>query len=400
MTSTRHFSRRNFLQTAAGGLALASAPGLVLAQAGNIATLANPAKSAETAAAARLAQDTLFNRQVPAKPLLFAHRGSSALRPEHTLASYAKAIADGADFIEPDLCMTKDAVLVARHENNLTETTDVASRPEFAHLRTTKTIDGQTETGWYVSDFTLKELKTLRAVERLKTIRLANQQFDGEFQIQTFEEIIEFVAAESSVRGRAIGIIPEIKHSTFFHSVGLAPEDQFMAILKGHEYTRRAPIEIQSFEVANLKYLRSKLGRPDNIRLMQLVVSGPMHPADVAAAGGSLTFDQMNTPAGMRDVASYADVIAPPTRVIIPLGKDERLAAPSSFVKDAHDAGLLVHIWTFRPENCFLAADFRNGWGVNARNPEGSIAEIRRYIETGIDGLFSDDSAVARTAIG
>ena len=369
--------RRSVLR-GAGALALAGAlPGLALA---------------DEQATPRLDPNT--------RPLLFAHRGASALRPEHTLASYAKAIADGADFIEPDLCMTKDGVLVARHENNLTETTDVASHPEFAHLRSTKTIDGQTETGWYVSDFTLRELKTLRAVERLKTIRLANQQFDGEFQIQTFEEIIEFVAAESSVRGRAIGIIPEIKHSTFFHSVGLAPEDQFMAILKGHEYTRKAPIEIQSFEVANLKYLRSKLGRPDNIRLMQLVISGPMHPADVAASGGSLTFDQMNTPAGMRDVASYADVIAPPTRVIIPLGKDERLAAPSSFVQDAHNAGLLVHIWTFRPENCFLAADFRNGWGVNARNPEGSIAEIRRYIETGIDGLFSDDPGLARAAIG
>lgn len=384
----RAFSRRAFLQAAGAGLA--TLPALGWAQ--SVAQGAMPT----TAAAAEV-----IRRLDPASsPLLFAHRGASALRPEHTLASYAKAIMDGADYIEPDLCVTKDGVLVARHEDNLTHTTDVASRPEFARLRNKKTVDGVTEDGWYVSDFTLAEIKQLRAVERLATVRPHNQQWDGEFQILTFEEIIEFVAAESAARGRLIGLVPEIKHSTFFHHAGLAPEDRFLDILKNHEYTRRAPIEIQSFEVANLKYLRSKLGRPANVRLMQLVVDMAIRPADVVDSKGSLTFADMLTPAGLRDMAKYADVVAPPVRAIIPLGKDERLAAPTSLVKDAHAAGLLVHIWTFRPENCFLAADFRNDWGVNARNEPGSIAEMRRYIETGIDGFFSDDSGLGRTAIG
>ena len=317
----------------------------------------------------------------------------------NNVAWYAKAIADGADYIEPDLVMTKDGVLVARHENHLTDTTDVSTRPEFAHRRTKKKIDYVEHDGWFVDDFTLSELKTLRAVERLSTIRLANVAYNGQFQIPSFEEIIDFVAAESATRGRQIGIIPELKSSTYFASVGLPMEDNFVSTLMAHEYSRRAPIEIQSFEVANLKYLRKKLGKPANMRLMQLVVGDAVRPSDVAAAGGSTTFAEMITPAGMREIAKYADVIAPPTRVIIPIDKEARLQAPTAFVKDAHQVGLRVHIWTFRPENVFLAADFRNDAGLNARNEAGSIAEMKRYIETGIDGFFSDDSALGRAAI-
>lgn len=380
----RGFSRRGFIQTAAAAGVMAALPG-GWAQ----------AQGADQASIGRLDPSK--------KPELFAHRGASALRPEHTLASYAKAIADGADYVEPDLVSTKDGVLVARHENHLTDTTDVATRPEFAARRTKKTIDGQVHDGWFVDDFTLNELKTLRAVERLDKIRLANREYNGQFQVPTFEEIIDFVAAESSARGRIIGIVPELKNSTYFSSVGLPLEERFVAILKAHEYTRRAPIEIQSFEVANLKALRKVLGHPSNMRLMQLVINGgpydAIHPADVAAVNGSLTFGEMVTPKGLREIATYADVVAPPTRGVIPLGKDERLLAPNSLVADAHKAGLLVHIWTFRPENVFLAADFRNDAGINARNETGSIAEMRRYIETGIDGFFSDDSGLARKAI-
>ena len=334
------------------------------------------------------------------KPLVFAHRGASALRPEHTLASYAKAIADGADYVEPDLCSTKDGVLVARHEAYLSETTDVASHPEFASRKTRKTIDGEPHDGWFVDDFTLAELKTLRAVERIPAYRPGSAQYNGMFQVATFEEIIDFVAAEAAARGRIIGIVPELKHSTYFAKVGLPLEDRFLSILDAHDYTRRNPVEIQSFEVANLKYLRGKLGRRANLRIMQLVIGQDVRPVDVAAAGGKLTFAQMCTPAGLRDIAQYADVVAPPTRSIIPLKKDGSLAEPTSLVDDAHKAGLRVEPWTFRPENQFLAADFRDGGSLQARNEAGSIAEMKRYIAVGLDGFFTDDPALGRAAVG
>jgi len=335
------------------------------------------------------------------KPTLYAHRGASALRPEHTLAAYARAIADGADFVEPDLVCTRDGILIARHENAITDTTDVATRPEFARRKVKKTIDGETHEGWFVSDFTLAELKTLRAVERLPKMR--GTAWDGQFQIVSFEEVIDFVAAEAAARGRTIGLIPELKHSTWFAGAGLALEERFVATLKAHAYTRSAPVVVQSFETANLKGLRKLLGKPDNIRLAQLVIAGgkydAVRPADVALSGGSLTYGEMVSSRGLRDMARYADVVAPVTRAVIPLGPDERLGKPTTLVADAHAAGLQVVTWTFRPENAFLAADFRNGDGPAARNEAGSVAEMWRYLETGIDGLFSDDSALARAAI-
>ena len=350
--------------------------------------------------AAALLMPTALVTAGAARPLIFGHRGASALRPEHTLASYSRAIADGADYVEPDLVCTKDGVLVARHEVNLTETTDVARRAEFSSRRTIKTIDGETHLGWYVDDFTLAELKTLRAVERIPLDRPGSAQYDGMFQVVTFEEIIDFVAAESATAGRLIGLVPELKNSTYFARAGLSLEDCFIATLTAHEYTRRAPVEIQSFEVANLKYVRDKLGHRANLRLMQLVGAGTTRPADVVAAHGTLTFAQMCTPAGMRDIAQYADVVAPATRGVIPLRKDETLGEPTALVHDAHAVGLRLETWTFRPENHFLAADFRNGAGAHARNEAGSIAEIRRYVETGLDGFFTDDPALGRAAIG
>ncbi|OBV36583.1 glycerophosphodiester phosphodiesterase [Janthinobacterium psychrotolerans] len=367
----RHLSRRRFVQAATGALALAASP----AFAGMLAT-------------------------APARPLVYGHRGASALRPEHTLASYAKAIADGADYVEPDLVATRDGVLVARHESNLIDTTDVARRPEFASRRSKKMVDGSWHDGWHVDDFTLAELKTLRAIERLPAIRTGNTLYDGQFQVPTWEEIIEFVAAQSAASGRVIGLVPELKSSTYFSEAGLALEDRFMATMLAHEYTRRAPVEIQSFETANLKYLRNKLGKRANVRLMQLVLGGELRPMDVAKTGGKLTFGQMLQPAGLRDIAAYADVLAPPTRGVIPLGADQRLASPTSVVDDAHRAGLLLHTWTFRPENRFLAADFRDGNGENARNEAGAVAEMRRYIATGLDGFFSDDPGLGRIAAG
>ena len=334
-----------------------------------------------------------------AKPLVFAHRGCSALRPEHTLASYAKAIQDGADYIEPDLVATRDGVLIARHENNIAGTTDVATYEAFASRRTTKTIDGEQQDGWFTEDFTLAELKTLRAIERLGAMRTESRSYDGQFQILTFDEIVDFAAAEAAARGRTIGLVPELKHSTYFSGIGLPLEGRFTDALAAHAYTRRAPVEVQSFEVANLRALRRTLGRPANIRLMQLVGDPGQVPADVVAAGGTRTFGAMTSAAGLREMATYADVVAPQVRGVIPLGPDGRLGQPGPLVRDAHAAGLLVRVWTFRPENRFLAADFKNAAGDDVRNPQGSVAEMRRYIAAGIDGFFTDDPALGRAAV-
>jgi len=330
---------------------------------------------------------------------IFGHRGASALRPEHTLASYAKAIADGADFIEPDLVISKDGVLVIRHENNIAGTTDVARHPEFAGRKTEKVVDGQKQVGWFVEDFTLAELKTLRAIERLPQLRPQNAAMDGHFDLVTWEEMIDFAAAESAARSRPIGLVPELKHSTYFQSIGMPLEDRFLATL-AHDYTQHCPLVIQSFEIANLKYIRAKLGRRANARLMQLIegTDPALRPADVVKAGGALTYATMMQPAGLADIAAYADILAPDTRSIMPLGPDQKVAKPTPVTADAHKVGLQVMPYTFRPENYFLAADFRNGDGPAARNPAGSVAEMRAYLAAGIDGFFTDDPGLGRMA--
>lgn len=330
--------------------------------------------------------------------LVIGHRGASALRPEHTLASYAKAIADGADFIEPDLVATKDGVLVARHENEIGSTTDVGAHPEFAPRKTRKTVDGSAVDGWFTEDFTLAELKTLRARERLPELRGTGN--DGAFQIPTFDEIIDFAAAESSVRGRIVGLIPEIKHSTYFHHLGFALEDSLLATLAAHAYTRSAPVEIQSFETANLRTLRAKIGRTHaNWRLLQLLDEPRQRPFDQVTAGHPLSYADMMTPAGLRTIAQYADAIGPWTRSIIPLDAHGALATPTTLVRDAHAAGLEVHPYTFRPENHFLPANLHDAAGDAARNDEGSIAEMRAYLDAGIDAFFTDDPALGRRAV-
>lgn len=345
-----------------------------------------------------------MEKPLASKVLVIGHRGASALRPEHTLASYGKAIADGADFIEPDLVMTKDGVMVARHENEISGTTDVASHPEFASRKTTKTIDGKAVTGWFTEDFTLAELKTLRARERLSELR--STQYDGEFQIPTLDEIIDFVAAESAVVGHPVGIIPEIKHGTYFQKLGLPMEDRLLATVAAHSYTRTAPVEIQSFEVANLKYLHAKLGgaqarqQHPNIRLLQLLEdNAKAQPYDVEAAGGKLTYGEMMTPAGLHEIASYADAIGPSTRSIIPLLADGSLGKPAALVHDAHAAGLELHPYTFRPENKFIAKNFWHGTDPKTFNEAGSVAEIRAYLDAGIDAFFTDDPAIGREAL-
>lgn len=333
-----------------------------------------------------------------AKVLVIGHRGASALRPEHTLASYAKAIADGADVIEPDLVMTRDGVMVARHENEIGGTTDVAAHPEFAARKTTKQIDGQAVTGWFTEDFTLAELKTLRARERLPELR--STAYDGQFQIVTLDEIIDFTAAESAALGRPIGLIPEIKHGTYFQRIGLPMEDALLATLAAHAYTRTTLVEIQSFEIANLKSLHDKLGKQHpNIRLLQLIDAPDTQPGDVLAAGGKLTYAQMLTPAGLKAIAAYADAIGPDYHAIIPYDEHGRLGRPTALVHDAHAAGLEVHPYTFRPENTYLAKDFWKGTSPKAFNGEGMVAEVRAYLAAGIDAFFTDDPALGREAV-
>nr|WP_278254289.1 glycerophosphodiester phosphodiesterase [Sphingobium sp. BYY-5] len=331
------------------------------------------------------------------RPLLIAHRGCSALRPEHTLGAYAKAIEDGADFVEPDLVVTKDGVLVVRHENNIAETTDVATRPEFAARKTSKTIDGDQQTGWFTEDFTFAELKTLRARERLGAMRPESQSYDGQFQIVSLEEVADFVAAEAAARGRTIGLIPEIKHGTYFAGIGLPQEQRLLDCIGKSAYLSRAPLIIQSFEVGNLKALRPKIA--SNVQLMQLIGDPTQPPPDFAAQGIKRTYGDLIGPGGLAEISHYAQYLAPPVRMIIPLGSDGRLAAPTGLVDAAHKVGLLVGVWTFRPENHFLAADFRDDKGDAVRNEVGSIAEIRRYLATGIDAFFTDDPGLGRQAI-
>ena len=357
------------------------------------------AASAIAAAATSSGTSAATGAPVRPRPLVFAHRGCSARRPEHSLGAYARAIADGADYIEPDLVITLDGVLVVRHENNIAETTDVAGHPEFAGRKTSRIVDGQSQTGWFTEDFTLAELKTLRAVERLGDVRPESRGYDGQFQVLTFEEVIDFVAAEASARGRVVGLVPELKHSTYFAAIGLPLEDRFLAVIGSHQYTQRHPLEIQSFEVGNLRYLRQRLGRPANVRLMQLLDDPAMQPADVAAAGGSMHYADMIAPPGLAAIAGYADTVSPASRVIIPLDGEGRLGRPTSFVADAHAAGLLVRCYTFRPENRYLPLDLRDSGGENARNEAGSIAEMRRYLAAGIDGFFTDDPFLGRRAV-
>ncbi len=321
-------------------------------------------------------------------PIIIAHRGASGERPEHTIASYTLAIEQGADYIEPDLVMTKDGVLVARHENEISETTDVADKPEFADRKATKTIDGQKMTGWFTEDFTLAELKTLRAKERLPMLRKANMAYDGQFEIPTFEEIIQLAKAKEKETGRRIGIYPETKHPTYFSSIGLPHEAALLAMLEKHGYTGKDdPLFIQSFEVGNLKALRGKT----KLRLIQLM-SKDDGPADDPAS----KYATMATPDGLKVVAAYADGIGVEKAMVIPRTLLGNLGEPTSLVADAHSVGLDVHIWTLRRENYFLPLGQRNG--LNPAGHGDLVAEIKAFLATGIDGFFSDNVSEAVTA--
>jgi glycerophosphoryl diester phosphodiesterase len=326
--------------------------------------------------------------------IVIGHRGASGYRPEHTLASYKLAIAFGADFIEPDLVSTRDGRLVARHENDISGTTDVAAHPEFASRRTTKSIDGVAITGWFTEDFTLAELKTLRARERLPELRPQNATFDGKFEIPTLEEVIALARGESARLGRAIGIYPETKHPTYFQRIGLPLEEPLVRILDDAGLREKNdPVFIQSFEVANLK----KIDRMTRLPLIQLI-DATGAPFDFVAAGDRRTYADMVTESGLAEVARYADGVGVNKNLIVPRDGSGKLLAPTSLIATAHRNALLVHSWTFRVENTFLPADFRIGNPANPPFPalRGDFQEeLKLVYGLGLDGVFSDNPDVA-----
>jgi glycerophosphoryl diester phosphodiesterase len=324
-------------------------------------------------------------------PLVIAHRGASGYRPEHTLAAYQLAIDLGADYIEPDLVSTKDGVLVARHENEIGGTTDVASHPEFASRRTSKTVDGLKVTGWFSEDFTLAELKTLRARERLPTLRPGNTAYDGLYEVPTLEELLDLVRRSSAAVGRAVGIYPETKHPSYFRSIGLPLEEPLVEALRRSGLPDDSvPVYIQSFEVANLRMLDAITQLP----LIQLLDSTGA-PHDFGLAGDQRTYADLATPAGLREIATYADGIGPEKGLVISRDAAGLLQTPTTLVAEAHALDLVVHAWTFRAENEFLPAEHRLGAGPGMHGDWA--AEYAAFYATGLDGVFTDqpDLAVA-----
>ncbi len=329
--------------------------------------------------------------------IVIGHRGASGYVPEHTLTSYFIAIQDGADYVEPDLVMTKDGVLVARHENEIGGTTNVADHPEFAARRATKVIDGTSIAGWFTEDFTLAELKTLRARERIPDTRPGNTRFDGQFEVPTFEEILSLVHGVEEQREararqlgqsapRRIGVYPETKHPTYFSGIGLPMEALLVRTLERYGYTGRQGLAyIQSFEVGNLKALSKMTQLP----LVQLIEAEGA-PYDFVAAHDRRTYADLITPAGLAQIATYAQAIGPSKLLVIPRGADGKLGAPTALVANAHAHGLLVHPWTFRAENAFLPSNLQRG---TAPGDQGDLAgELLPYLRAGIDGFFTDQA--------
>ena len=311
------------------------------------------------------AWQTLALAAAPPRPLVIAHRGASGHRPEHTLEAYELAVQMGADYVEPDLVSTKDGVLIARHENEIGGTTDVAEK--FADRKRTRTIDGRSLTGWFTEDFTLAEIRTLRARERLP---FRSHAYDGQFAIPTFDDVIALAQRLSQKTGRTIGVYPETKHPSYFRGIDLALEDRVLASLEKAGWNRRdAPVFIQSFEPESLRLLRPKT----RVKLVQLASSAALLDGD-----------------GIRKIAEYADGLGPEKRLIVPVQPDGSLGTPTDVISRAHAAGLVVHVWTVRVEKEFLPAGYKG-------RAEAEFAQLR---ELGADGVFTDFPDVATRAYG
>ncbi|MFE2812224.1 glycerophosphodiester phosphodiesterase [Streptomyces nigra] len=321
------------------------------------------------------------------KPTIIGHRGASGYRPEHTLGSYQLALDMGADIVEAgDLVPTRDGHLVCRHEPEIGGTTDVASRPEFAGRRRTKSLDGVATTGWFTEDFTLAELKTLRATERIPANRPHNTLYDGRWEIPTFEEVLDWQDEQTRRRGKQVWIYPELKHPTYFREQGLGLEERVAKVLRKHRKDRRdSPVVLQSFEPTSVQRMNRLVDNP----LVVLLSGADSRPWDFETTGDPRTVADLITPAGLREIASYAQGIGPTLDLVIPKDAAGRLTEPTTLVRDAHKVGLLLHPYTMRNENPFLPADFRKGTDPDAYGDV--FGAYRTYFATGIDGVFTDN---------
>lgn len=357
-----------------------------------LATAATGFTGAPAAAAERHGREPGSYRDLPV-PYVIGHRGTAGYRPEHTFGSYQHALDLGAHVIEQDVVPTKDGHLVCRHENDITATTDVADHPEFASRKTTKSTDGVSLTGWFTEDFTLAELKTLRAKERIPANRQRNTLYDGRWDVPTFEEVLRWAQEQGRRLGRRIWLHTETKHPTYFRGIGLPLEDRLASLLRRYGRHRAdSPQFLQSFEPSSIQRLAKLVDTPSVV----LLSNAGTKPWDFVVSGDPRTVDDLVKPAGLRWIASYAQGIGPALDLIIPKDAAGRLTRPTTLVRDAHARGLILHPYTMRDENTFLPADFRRGTDPNAYGD--AFGAFRTYFATGIDAVFSDNADTALLA--
>ncbi|MGW7481273.1 glycerophosphodiester phosphodiesterase [Nonomuraea muscovyensis] len=351
-----------------------------------------PLAGAGTASAAATAEPASDRSKV----VVVGHRGAAGHRPEHTQGSYELAVALGADWIEPDLVPTKDHVLVVRHENEISGTTDVSLRPEFAARKTTKVVDGRNVTGWFTEDFTLAELKTLRAVERLPAIRQRNTVYNGSYQVLTFQEVLGLAKRLSRQYGRQVGVFPETKHPTYFRSIGLPLEEPLIKTVKRNGLDRpNSPVVVQSFEPSSLKRVATELRVP-----LWQALGTTGQPYDLKAAGDPTTYADMMKPEGLAKIAEYAQWIGPDKSSAIPINPDGSWGTPTTLVSDAHKAGLKIGVYTFRSENQYLPLQLRRGQAPIDHGD--ALSEYRAHLDLGVDAFVTDypDAAALARAEG
>ncbi|MFG2974277.1 glycerophosphodiester phosphodiesterase [Streptomyces sp. NPDC048331] len=319
-------------------------------------------------------------------PTVIGHRGAGGYRPEHTIGSYQLALDLGADVVEQDLVPTRDGHLVCRHENEIGGTTDVADHPEFASRRTTKSVDGVSVTGWFTEDFTLAELRTLRAKERIPAIRQRNTLYDGRWAVPTFEEVLRWADREGRRRGRRVWLHVETKHPTYFRGLGLGLEEPLAKLLRRYGRDGRgAAVFLQSFEPSSIQRLSRLVSAPRVV----LLSAADTRPWDFEVAKDPRTVADLVAPEGLKWIAGFAQGIGPTMDLILPRDAAGKLGTPTTLVKDAHARGLLLHPYTARNENSFLPAEYRRGTDPAAYG--NALGAFRTYFEQGIDGIFTDN---------